>query len=1145
MANGLNFSAVLKLQKQNFDRGIKDVQRSLNALKTTFMQVAGALGAGLGLSALVSNMRTTATQLSVVKATLENVSEGIIEYQENLEFLEKIANKYGQSQVALTGSFAKFKSAAQGAGMSLEEVRRIFEAVTRASGAFHLSAEQTQSVMVALEQMASKGKVMSEELRRQLANNLPGAFAMMADAAGRAGITLNGTTGELEQAMKQGRVTADVLKYFAEVLNETTQDANFDSLQSSLNRFQNSWNHFVEASGFEKTFQNLVDSGTKALDILANNFVAFRHTVVDLGVLIAGGIGFSKFQERGKKALATLHKDFDTLEAKIVQTATEQVKLQTSLEAIGTAKYLDMVSAKMSEEWLLEKGINEELVQEILYLESIEKHAGARIVAGLEYVKTQEKINAKQVEFNELNRQSVAVGKKLTAEGNAARTAYLGLATAVKSVANAIKGVLAAVGWGILFSVISEIVQLTIDWVRNLLKVDKTITDIVGEAKKIDEATARQLTEAEEYGRQYAQVLKKYEEQKKIGKDLTELEKQKETLINNVNKTLGLTGDKMLTVKSTAGDVNEAISQWSEKIKIAAQQMAVMDKMTELTKRKLDAQMELETIKANPDRGKTTTRTVVPAGGGGAITWEQMTRDAKILDDREKQLEADIKRIDEDQQKLQDAADKLAAAAIDAANGSDIEGSVGAEVKKTAKTVKDAIDEYRTEVQKLENQHKRGALTEEDYSKSLKKTVKNTWETLAGFTDLEHQLAGLEADYRKTAAGIQEAFEELKLADAFDEAFKDLEDSFKKLDDETEEHLKKLAENDRKAIELLTKETPQAKKRDTFFDYKKSSSTVLGEQVAIAEENLERLRDEKQELEDLKNEIGASFTAELQARLEAINDQLIAAGKNVTDLRTKANVAEWREDVKKLKEELSDLRFDSVKNVANSFDRLVDGIESVQSAFEKLDGDAGFLDHMQAILTLINEVIQMIDTYKSVFEGFRKTEEAYNKWKEAANAKEALGAAAQIAAQEAIAAAEADSAAATVAAETTKQTAIAATTTAHADEAIAGAAASQAGIPVAGPILAAAAVAGIVALFAANLKKFAHGGIVGGNSYSGDNQLIRANSSEMVLNRAQQAHLWNMINGKGSGAGGGQVEFKIRGADLIGTMNNYQSRMRG
>ena len=58
-------------------------------------------------------------------------------------------------------------------------------------------------------------------------------------------------------------------------------------------------------------------------------------------------------------------------------------------------------------------------------------------------------------------------------------------------------------------------------------------------------------------------------------------------------------------------------------------------------------------------------------------------------------------------------------------------------------------------------------------------------------------------------------------------------------------------------------------------------------------------------------------------------------------------------------------------------------------------------------------------------------------------------------------------------------------------------------------------------------SNFASGGIVGGNSIAGDNMTIKANSGEMVLNKSQQAKLFNMING---GGGGGNIQLN---ANLI------------
>ena len=87
-------------------------------------------------------------------------------------------------------------------------------------------------------------------------------------------------------------------------------------------------------------------------------------------------------------------------------------------------------------------------------------------------------------------------------------------------------------------------------------------------------------------------------------------------------------------------------------------------------------------------------------------------------------------------------------------------------------------------------------------------------------------------------------------------------------------------------------------------------------------------------------------------------------------------------------------------------------------------------------------------------------------------------------------------------------------------------------------------IAAMVSILAAMamLPKFASGGIVGGTSYGGDRQLVRVNSGEMILNHQQQAQLWNAIS-SGS-VGGGEVQFRIQGQQLVGVLNNYNSKYR-
>lgn len=110
-------------------------------------------------------------------------------------------------------------------------------------------------------------------------------------------------------------------------------------------------------------------------------------------------------------------------------------------------------------------------------------------------------------------------------------------------------------------------------------------------------------------------------------------------------------------------------------------------------------------------------------------------------------------------------------------------------------------------------------------------------------------------------------------------------------------------------------------------------------------------------------------------------------------------------------------------------------------------------------------------------------------------------------------------------------------------EAITGVIKSASEIPMIGWILGLGAVAAVIAAIA-SAPKFAKGGIVPGNSFSGDNITAQVNSGEMILNTNQQARLFDLLNGEGSfSSGSNKVEFVIKGQELKGVLNNYDKKM--
>lgn len=262
----LSLKIAVKLLTKNFKSGINTVTASIRSLTSHFMAYASALGAGaIGMSNFISKMREVAKETTSANIALKNVSGTAAEYGSNMGWLQKIASKYGVQINTLTMSFAKFKSAADIASMSAEDQRKIFESVARASVAYGMSAEDQRGVFMALQQMMSKGKVMAEELRLQLAERMPVAIQAMAKATG---VSVN----ELDKMMKQGKVLSlDVLPRFADALNEMIPNVDTNNLNKSLNDLSNTFVELTKKLNIEGSYKSIVEMVDRLLQNLLNN----------------------------------------------------------------------------------------------------------------------------------------------------------------------------------------------------------------------------------------------------------------------------------------------------------------------------------------------------------------------------------------------------------------------------------------------------------------------------------------------------------------------------------------------------------------------------------------------------------------------------------------------------------------------------------------------------------------------------------------------------------------------------------------------------------------------------------------------------------------------------------------------------------
>lgn len=339
-------------------------------------------------------------------------------------------------------------------------------------------------------------------------------------------------------------------------------------------------------------------------------------------------------------------------------------------------------------------------------------------------------------------------------------------------------------------------------------------------------------------------------------------------------------------------------------------------------------------------------------------------------------------------------------------------------------------------------------------------------------------------------------------------------------------------ERKREALTRLTR-LPEMKQETGRLDGLGRKELKLELKVMGLDGIKKRIKELQDMLSDTKTPLGASQRAEVEKLIGSYDDYARVLQK-------------------------SDVRLEDLWGNTKG---IVGGITSITSA---LEGGRGA---WETLMGVVDGVVQAFQGFMSVIEIVKALTGA-TQMSAAAGQVKASATAGETAATTTHTAATVADTAATIT-----------NTAAKGGEAIAGATASGARMPFPLNIVAiAAGVAAVVAALASISGAFANGGIVGGSSPSGDKLLARVNSGEMILNGAQQSRLFRFINGVtpfadggivygptlsimgeyagarsnpeviaplsklrsliGEGAGGGRLETRLRGRDIVMALAN-------
>jgi tape measure domain-containing protein len=404
----------LKELRKALDDAIKAQDRAAKATKRggkafsgfsasilNLLKAGGILAIGQQMLALGKNIFTTVKTFDSLAFTLEKVTKSQLNFENSQRFLLRITKAYGVELVTTTTRWSRFLAAAQESGLALRETENIFESMTKASAVLGLNTDELTSVYLALEQMLSKGKITTEELRRQLGERLPGAMGIMAASIGV-------TIPELDKMLKKGEVlSAEVLPDFAQAVERAygiENEGRIETLIAKQNRLTASWQTFIKN----------ISEGDSVIKRVFGGFLDYTNQILeDWDRMLQTEeqemrVRISVDEESFKKALETSTREYiDKLSPvdqqerqlkKLEDDYFERLKTAVGEERIIISNGIDEIArirAEKEKKVVARMKVNAEQRIDIVYTEYLEaKRIYDDYYADFEAVKTGERISS-------------------------------------------------------------------------------------------------------------------------------------------------------------------------------------------------------------------------------------------------------------------------------------------------------------------------------------------------------------------------------------------------------------------------------------------------------------------------------------------------------------------------------------------------------------------------------------------------------------------------------------------------------------------------------------------------------------------------------------------------------------------------------
>ncbi|EGQ6232398.1 tape measure protein, partial [Escherichia coli] len=242
-------------------------------------------------------------------------------------FAASFAHQIGQNYTDTMKQYSNFAAGAQPT-LGFQGTQEFYKNAAMFARIRGATDEDLKGIMVAFQQMASKGKVQAEELRGQLGDRLAGAVQLFADAIGK-------TPQELDKMMQDGKLLAqDVLPKVSERMAELVKQAggmNAVSKQTatSMGQAKAMWDNTLVAL-FNNSSDGISQLSNSVAMFLQGSLGSTQALGVVIGNLLKGASNLLDFVTDFMYRTSALYyyarawyKDLDNSQQKLIKSAGE------------------------------------------------------------------------------------------------------------------------------------------------------------------------------------------------------------------------------------------------------------------------------------------------------------------------------------------------------------------------------------------------------------------------------------------------------------------------------------------------------------------------------------------------------------------------------------------------------------------------------------------------------------------------------------------------------------------------------------------------------------------------------------------------------------------------------------------------------